>query len=72
MTFSTLPFRSSLRERDRISSGDGGAGRLAVHQVLKLIKDQGTMQYALKKAGEIFRLKIKAPFRTEISIYLPG
>ena len=75
MTSSTLTFRSSLRKRgdiSNISNGDGGASRLAVHQVLKLIKDQSTMQYALKKAGEIFRLKIKAPFRTEISIYLPG
>ena len=70
MTFSTLPFRSSLRERDRISSGDGGAGRLAVHQILKPIGDRSTVQYTVKKAGEIFRLKL--PFRTEISIYLPG
>lgn len=70
MTFSTLPFRSSLRERDRISSGDGGAGRLAVHQILKPIGDRSTVQYTVKKAGEIFRLKL--PFHTEISIYLPG
>jgi len=70
MTFSTLPFRSSLRERDRISSGDGGAGRLAVHQILKPIGDRSTVQYTVKKTGEIFRLKL--PFRTEISIYLPG
>gem|GEM_PF-3415633 len=65
MTSSTLTFRSSLRKRgdiSNISSGDGGAGRLAVHQVLKLIGDRSTVQYALKKTGEIFRLKIKASF----------
>lgn len=61
----TLTFRSSLRKRggiSNISSGDGGAGRLAVHQSFKLIVDQSTMHYALKKTGEVFRLKIKTPF----------
>ena len=65
MTSSTLTFRSSLRKRgdiSNISNGDGGASRLAVHQVLKLIRDQSTMHYALKKTGEVFRLKIKTPF----------
>ena len=73
MTSSTLTFRSSLEKRgdiSNISSGDGGAGRLAVHQILKPIGDRSTVQYTVKKAGEIFRLKL--PFHTEISIYLPG
>lgn len=65
MTSSTLTFRSSFKKRggiSNISSGDGGTGRLAVHQSLKLIVDQITMHYALKKTGEVFRLKIKASF----------
>ncbi|EFE92986.1 hypothetical protein GCWU000341_00229 [Oribacterium sp. oral taxon 078 str. F0262] len=52
----------SQGERGIINCGDSGAGRLAVHQSLKLIGDRSTVQYALKKTGKIFRLKIKAPF----------